>query len=275
MFRTLIKSAVALALDSTGSERIVNAISPRQTSSLVLGYHQVVKTCRTDSRHGIRAMQTSCAMLENIWIGSHSDTESCPWTRSETRQERRQSGKPLAAITFDDGYRDVYLNAFPAPHAKAAFRRRYLSSPILLNHGPTSARSALPGAGACIRTMVPARRYPGGAAESTGSRASQPKRVAQRSRCLSHAPCSAGHSESIGHPPVAVFPRSGVPDRTQCSGRISAAQLGDARRNESGRNDHRITHQDPRALLTSESGSRIREEIDGSRQTLEKQLGFL
>jgi hypothetical protein len=114
MFRTLIKSAVALALDTAGAERIVNAISPNHNSPLVVGYHQVVKTCHDDWRSGIPSMQTSTAMLEKHldWIGQRYKIVSLDELGSQLRSGDNPA-KPIAAITFDDGYRDVYLNAFP------------------------------------------------------------------------------------------------------------------------------------------------------------------
>src|SRR5260370_351186 len=114
MVRSFIKTAVALALDMTGTEKLVNAISGRHSPPLVVGYHQVVKKCRTDWRHGIRAMQTSCAMLERHldWIAQRYRIVSLDELGDHLGRETNPS-KPLAAVTFDDGYRDMYLNAFP------------------------------------------------------------------------------------------------------------------------------------------------------------------
>ncbi len=114
MLRGLIKNAFAMAFDTAGSERLLNFAGGANEPPVVVGYHQVVPEFHQDWRFGITAMQISCEMLERHldWLGSRYEFVSLDEVGShfETGEPFR---KPVASVTFDDGYRDVYLNAFP------------------------------------------------------------------------------------------------------------------------------------------------------------------
>jgi peptidoglycan/xylan/chitin deacetylase (PgdA/CDA1 family) len=114
MVRGLIKNAVAVALNGTRAEKLAALAGRSSRHPLVVGYHQVVSEFRPDSRCGITAMQTSCKMLENHldWIGSRYEFVSLDEIGAHY-EAGKPFTKPVAAVTFDDGYRDVYLNAFP------------------------------------------------------------------------------------------------------------------------------------------------------------------
>ena len=137
MIRGFIKTAFALALDSTGTERLVGAMRKRDTPPLVVGYHQVVKRYRTDWRQGIRAMQTSSAMLERHldWIGRRHKIVSLDELGYHLNSGTK-SAKPLAAITFDDGYQDVYVNAFPLLVRKGIPATVFVVTDIVGTSGP-------------------------------------------------------------------------------------------------------------------------------------------
>src|SRR6185436_15999093 len=114
MLRGLIKNAVAVAFDAARGEKLVLMAGGTRNIPLVVGYHQVVSEFRPDSRCGITAMQTSCKMLEQHldWIGKRYEFVSLDEIGAHYESGKPFS-KPVAAVTFDDGYRDVYLNAFP------------------------------------------------------------------------------------------------------------------------------------------------------------------
>jgi peptidoglycan/xylan/chitin deacetylase (PgdA/CDA1 family) len=109
--RHLAKTVAAEALCRTGADRLWTA--PQNRRELVLGYHQVVDDVR-NAGPSIPAMIITTAMLEKQldWVGRHYRFVSL----GELGQ-RLESGateaRPLAAVTFDDGYRDVYEHAFP------------------------------------------------------------------------------------------------------------------------------------------------------------------
>jgi len=114
MLRGVIKNAVAVALDAARAEKFVLMARGSKRLPLVVGYHQVVSEFRPDSRCGITAMQISCEMLEHHldWMGSRYEFVSLDEIGAHFETGEPFS-KPVAAVTFDDGYRDVYLNAFP------------------------------------------------------------------------------------------------------------------------------------------------------------------
>ncbi len=81
---------------------------------MVLGYHRVVADFAREASYSFPSMLVSRAMLERHldWVARRFQVVSLDELRS--RLEGRSRGdRPIAAITFDDGYRDVYEQAFP------------------------------------------------------------------------------------------------------------------------------------------------------------------
>jgi peptidoglycan/xylan/chitin deacetylase (PgdA/CDA1 family) len=109
--RLLAKTMAAETLCRTGADRLWSGRAAQRV--LVLGYHQVVQDAR-NAGPSIPAMVISTAMLEKQleWVGRHFRFVSLD--ELGQRLESREAGeRPLAAVTFDDGYRDVYEQAFP------------------------------------------------------------------------------------------------------------------------------------------------------------------
>ena len=109
MLRRLVKTAAASALHWTGVPRRVAGNTP-----LVLSYHRVVDDFSQHARHSIPAMLISTKMLERQldWIGRRYQFVSLD-ELAAALQAQRQSTRPIAAVTFDDGYDDVYVHGFP------------------------------------------------------------------------------------------------------------------------------------------------------------------
>ena len=80
----------------------------RRETPYIIGYHRVVDRLNAHPDFALPAMETSVAMLEKHldWLGRHFDIVPLD------QVNRRPRSKPLAAVTFDDGYADVYHNAF-------------------------------------------------------------------------------------------------------------------------------------------------------------------
>jgi peptidoglycan/xylan/chitin deacetylase (PgdA/CDA1 family) len=81
---------------------------------LVLGYHRVVEDFDSASRSEMASMLISTGMFEQHldWIGRHFrfvDVDEI----GVAAQSGRPFDQPVAAVTFDDGYRDIYENALP------------------------------------------------------------------------------------------------------------------------------------------------------------------
>jgi len=111
--RGLVKSGVSRALEGTGVDRWIGALSRTSGVPLVIGYHRVVGRFPQDRGNSIPSMLISTGMLERQldWIGQRFRFVSLDELGSGL--EGGGFDTPVAAITFDDGYKDVYENAFP------------------------------------------------------------------------------------------------------------------------------------------------------------------
>jgi peptidoglycan/xylan/chitin deacetylase (PgdA/CDA1 family) len=81
---------------------------------LVLAYHRMVEDYETAARGDMPSMLISTAMFERHidWIGRHFRFVDLDQVGAHERSGARFR-EPVAAITFDDGYRDVYELAAP------------------------------------------------------------------------------------------------------------------------------------------------------------------
>ncbi len=110
--KTLLKTGVSVPIALSGGANLVGRATGKRWLPLVLGYHRVVKDYSFSSRFAIPASLISTRMLTRQleWIAKRY--EICALDDVDEKAKSR-SGKPVAAITFDDGYADVYHNAFP------------------------------------------------------------------------------------------------------------------------------------------------------------------
>jgi peptidoglycan/xylan/chitin deacetylase (PgdA/CDA1 family) len=114
MLRRLIKTGVARALHWTGTDRLIGVLEKSEQRPLVVGYHRVVEDFSAHARISNPAMLISRKVLERQldWIGRRyrfvSLDELGSWL-----QDDREIRRPVAAVTFDDGYADIYRHAWP------------------------------------------------------------------------------------------------------------------------------------------------------------------
>lgn len=114
MLRALIKTEVAGALHLTRADKLIGVLSGFQRMPPVICYHRVVEHFPAHAASFIPSMLISSQMLERHldWIGCRFRFVSLD--ELGTRLEWGEPfGKPVAAITFDDGYAGVYHHAFP------------------------------------------------------------------------------------------------------------------------------------------------------------------
>jgi peptidoglycan/xylan/chitin deacetylase (PgdA/CDA1 family) len=111
-WRRLLKDAMASAIWRTRTLPIGRPST--STPALVIGYHRVVEDMAAASRTDMPTMLTSRAMFERHidWIGRHFDFVSLDDIGDRVERGVRFT-RPVAAVTFDDGYLDVYENALP------------------------------------------------------------------------------------------------------------------------------------------------------------------
>jgi peptidoglycan/xylan/chitin deacetylase (PgdA/CDA1 family) len=105
---------VASAAYLSGVDRILPTLAGRRREPIVLGYHRVVDDFAGEAAFSFPAMLVSRRMLESHldWIARRFQVVSLDDLRASVESPHR-SARPVAAITFDDGYRDVYEHAVP------------------------------------------------------------------------------------------------------------------------------------------------------------------
>jgi peptidoglycan/xylan/chitin deacetylase (PgdA/CDA1 family) len=112
ILRLLAKNCLASVYTLSGAHRFSRAGGT--PGPFIAGYHRVVKDFDAAVRHTIPSMLISAGTFEKHldWVGRRFRFVSLDDIGSHLESERPFS-QPTAAITFDDGYADVYHNAFP------------------------------------------------------------------------------------------------------------------------------------------------------------------
>jgi peptidoglycan/xylan/chitin deacetylase (PgdA/CDA1 family) len=119
LWRGRVKTTLASAIAGIHEHRLAPKLGRKPVSPLILGYHRVVDNFEASARTEMPSLLVGRAMFERHidWIGRHfrfvgldeiaeGITRGIPFT------------EPVAAVTFDDGYRDVYEQAFPVLQRK-------------------------------------------------------------------------------------------------------------------------------------------------------------
>lgn len=110
----LARSGIAAALRWSGAARLLSAASGWQSAPPVIAYHRVVADFAAHAQSTVPSMLVDAHMLEQQldWMGRRFRFVSL----DELGSQLESGGVPkraVAAITFDDGYRDFYEQAFP------------------------------------------------------------------------------------------------------------------------------------------------------------------
>jgi peptidoglycan/xylan/chitin deacetylase (PgdA/CDA1 family) len=109
-----LKTAASYGLRLTGMDRLIGALTGASRIPAVISYHRVVEDLEESSQSSISPMLISTRMFEQHldWVGRHYE-----FVELDEIGSRLETGmgftRPTAAVTFDDGYSDVYHNAFP------------------------------------------------------------------------------------------------------------------------------------------------------------------
>lgn len=119
MARALVKSVLAHGMRWTGASLAKRTLDGWSGRPFVVGYHRVVEDFARAAQDSIPAILISRAMLERQieWIGRRFDFVSLDEIESRLRRRARWR-RAAAAVTFDDGYADVYEQAFPLLKAR-------------------------------------------------------------------------------------------------------------------------------------------------------------
>jgi peptidoglycan/xylan/chitin deacetylase (PgdA/CDA1 family) len=113
-WRWRLKEGLASVITSVQARRRPSVRPGAGYRPLVLGYHRVVEDFASESRTEMASMLTSTAMFEQHldWIGRHFRFVDVDEIGAAVRNGVPFE-QPVAAVTFDDGYRDVYEQAIP------------------------------------------------------------------------------------------------------------------------------------------------------------------
>jgi peptidoglycan/xylan/chitin deacetylase (PgdA/CDA1 family) len=114
MIRNWIKAGAATVLARTGMDHIAESLSGLGNIHVVIGYHRVVEDFASSAQTSIPSLLISRQMLERHldWIGRRFRFVTLDEVGSRL-ESRTRLDRPMAAITFDDGYRDFCDLAFP------------------------------------------------------------------------------------------------------------------------------------------------------------------
>ena len=113
-WRTQVKTALASTISRSHELGLAEALARGPERPLILGYHRVVDDFEGIARNDMASMLTSREMFERHLdvVGRHFR-----FVTLDEIGERLATGRPfterVAAVTFDDGYRDNYEQAFP------------------------------------------------------------------------------------------------------------------------------------------------------------------
>jgi peptidoglycan/xylan/chitin deacetylase (PgdA/CDA1 family) len=112
-WRWHVKAGLASLISAVGARRSALRIGGGYRP-LVLGYHRVVEDYEAACRSEMPSMLISTAMFERHldWIGRHFRFVDLDEV-GEAVRNGVPFDQPVAAVTFDDGYRDIYENAMP------------------------------------------------------------------------------------------------------------------------------------------------------------------
>jgi peptidoglycan/xylan/chitin deacetylase (PgdA/CDA1 family) len=261
MIRNWIKAGAATVLARTGMDHVAGSLSGLGRVPVVIGYHRVVEDFASSAQTSIPSLLISRQMLERHldWIGRRFRFATLDEVGSRLESGNGLDG-PMAAITFDDGYRDFHDLAFPLLQKKGIPAAVFVVTDLVGTnrvqvHDKLYALLAQR-AGCHIPNNWDGISLPDVASLTPG----------QATRVLIEAlPLAA-----VEHVISILAEEASIPEGISNSLRsLTWEMLDTIQRAGMIVGSHTKTH----TLLPNESERRVRDEVAGSRQAIEKRLG--
>jgi peptidoglycan/xylan/chitin deacetylase (PgdA/CDA1 family) len=269
MIRSWIKTEAAGVLSRTGLDRVVGSLAGSRGAPVVIGYHRVVEDFNASAENSIPSMLVSRKMLERHldWLGRRLRFVSLDELGARL-DGSDESDDPIAAVTFDDGYRDFYEHAFPLLQQKGIPAAVFVVTDLVSTTG-VQAHDKL--------YLLLARRY--------ADRSSMQVEVARllhglgiaTSGLVANTPYEATRAliealpqESIRRVIAALESQVSISEDTyRPFYSLTWAMLDRMQRAGVTVGSHTRTH----IVMTNESGPRVANEVTGSREEIERRLG--
>jgi peptidoglycan/xylan/chitin deacetylase (PgdA/CDA1 family) len=269
VLRRLLKSSVALGLSRSGVAGFLGSGRNGGDAPLIVGYHRVVQDFDRSATSSIPSMLISARMLEQQldWLGGHYRLVSLQ-EMGQRLEEGRTAG--TAAVTFDDGYADVYENAFPILARKGIPATIFVVSETIGTARSLSHDRLYALLGRALSDAADPAGMLAGLHQACGLRVPDPRVLARATR--TNFTALRLFLDTLPQPAIfaviaTLESRFGVPsgdgDRALTWEMIEAMASAGVSIGSHGR-----TH----ALLTHESQERKHDEIAGSRRMLEARL---
>ena len=270
MIRSWMKTGAAEVLSRTGLDKVVGSFAASSGVPVVIGYHRVVEDFAASAATSIPSMLVSREMLERHldWIGHRFRFVSLDEVGA--RLEGSDSTvDPIAAITFDDGYRDFYDHAFPLLKQKGVPAAVFVVTDLVNTTGVqlhdklylllarrVAARSSRPGDLAGLLQ---------------GLGISLPGIIAKAPYQAMRALLEALPQESLRRVAAALESEAPISEDTfKPFYSLTWEMLDRVQRAGMTIGSHTKTH----VILTNESGPRVVDEVRGSKEEIERRLAM-
>jgi peptidoglycan/xylan/chitin deacetylase (PgdA/CDA1 family) len=269
MIRRWIKAGAAGVFSQTGMDKLVRKWSGSRRAPVVIGYHRVVEDFESSAADSIPSMLIGRQMLEHHldWLSRRYRFVSLDELGARL-EGRDSSGDAIAAVTFDDGYRDFYDHAFPLLKQKGVPAAVFVVSDLV---GTTQVQTHDKLYLLLAKRFATSAASPGGLAESLQSIGIFRPDLDldtpyQATRSLLEALPKAGLQKVIS----ALESDTPVSDTNlKPFHSMTWEMLARIRRAGMTVGSHTRTH----VLMPNERGRLLTEEVSGSRQEIEKHLG--
>lgn len=269
MIRSWIKTGAAGVLSRTGLDAVVGSMAGSMGAPVVVGYHRVVEDFAASAVTSIPSMLVSRQMLERHldWLGRRFRFVSLDELGARL-DGSDGSRDPVAAITFDDGYRDFYDHAFPLLQRKGIPAAVFVVTD-LVGTAEGQAHDKL--------YLLLARRVADRSLEPAGLAGllrrlgiSVPGMDTRSPYQATRAMLEALPQESVRRVIAALESEASIPEDTfKPFYSLTWEMLDRMRRAGVTIGSHTRTH----IVMTNESGQRLADEVTGSKEEIERRLG--